>query len=193
MPTGAQAQGIYELADGTRKGSACCWDFGNATTKPATEWHMMDCLSLGHTWWGNSADSNWFGFAADFEGGVWAGGSKNGDPGWGALNGTYTTNTANPTMGAAKFALGFLRVNTTTWAIHVADLSSASALTKAWDGGIPSVVTMDHRGGIVLGVGPDNSNNSNGTFYEGAIVSGYPTDDIDLNVMKNLQTVGYTK
>ena len=194
MPAGdSQPQGTYELADGTRKASACCWEFGNVTYLPATEYHFADTLCLGHTYWGNSKDSQWFGFGADFEGGVWAGGAVNGDPGWGGYNGTFTTNTANPTMSAAKFALGFLRVNPTTWAIHVADLSLASALTKAWDGGIPSIVTMDHRGGIVLGVGPNNSNNSLGTFYEGAIVSGYPTDDIELAVMTNLLAVGYAR
>jgi hypothetical protein len=191
MPVGNKPQGTYELADGTRKATACCWDFGNVTYLPATEWHFMDTLCLGHTYWGNSKDSNWFGFAADFEGGVWAGGTNNGDPGWGALSGTYTTNTANPTMSSAKFALGFLRVNPTTWAIHVADLSSASALTKAWDGGIPSGISVDHRGGIVLGVGGDNSNNSAGTFYEGAMVAGYPTDDLETSVFKNIKAAGY--
>ena len=34
MPTGSQSQGIYELADGTRAGVTCCWDFGNVTTNP---------------------------------------------------------------------------------------------------------------------------------------------------------------
>jgi hypothetical protein len=45
----------------------------------------------------------------------------------------------------------------------------------------------------VLGVGGDNSNHSYGTFYEGAIVSGFPTAATDLAVMKNIQAVGYTK
>jgi hypothetical protein len=189
MPVGNKPQGTYELADGTRKGAACCWDFGNVTYLPATEWHFMDTLCLGHTYWGNSGDAQWFGFAADFEGGVWAGGAKVGDPGWGGLNDAHPTNTANPTMSAVKFALGLLRVNTTTWALHVADISSASALTKAWDGGIG--VGVDHRGGIVLGVGGDNSNNSQGTFYEGAIVAGFPTDDLETSIFKNIKDVGY--
>ena len=52
---------------------------------------------------------------------------------------------------------------------------------------------INNLGGIVLGVGGDNSNNSWGTFYEGAIVAGYPTAATDLAVMKNVQAVGYTK
>jgi hypothetical protein len=46
---------------------------------------------------------------------------------------------------------------------------------------------------IVLGIGNDNSNSSSGTFYEGAITSGFPTDQTDLAVMKNIQAVGYSK
>ena len=190
MPKGTDPQGTYELADGTRKASACCWDFGNVTSNPATEWAFMDTLCLGHTFWGNSKDAQWFGFGVDFEGGVWAGGSKNGDPGWGALSGTYTTNTANPTMSAAKFALGFLRVKSSEYSLRAADLSKDSDLTTAYLGALP-VTNFGHKGGIVLGVGGDNSNNSVGTFYEGAMVAGYPTNDIELSIMKNIKAVGY--
>jgi hypothetical protein len=50
---------------------------------------------------------------------------------------------------------------------------------------------MGHKGGIVLGVGGDNSNNSMGTFYEGAIVAGYPKNETEAAVMKNIKDVGY--
>jgi hypothetical protein len=191
MPTGTQPQGTYELADGTRKGSACCWDFGNVTTKPATEWAFMDAINLGHTWWGNSQDPNWFGFAVDFEGGVYAGGSKPGDWGYGALDQVGPTNPNNPSMDKAKFALGFIRVSPSEWAIRVADLSTYTELKEAWKGPLP-VSNMNHKGGIVLGVGGDNSNNSWGTFYEGAMVAGYPTDQTEAAVMKNIKAVGYS-
>jgi hypothetical protein len=36
-----------------------------------------------------------------------------------------------------------------------------------------------------------NSNNSRGTFLEGAIVAGYPTDAAEDTVMQNVQSVGY--
>jgi hypothetical protein len=50
---------------------------------------------------------------------------------------------------------------------------------------------MNNQGGIVLGVGGDNSNNSWGTFYEGAIISGYPTNETDVAILKNVQAAGY--
>ena len=43
------------------------------------------------------------------------------------------------------------------------------------------------------GVGGDNSNSSFGTFYEGAIVAGYPTNDVELAIMNNVKAVGYSK
>ena len=75
----------------------------------------------------------------------------------------------------------------------MADVKTASDLTTAYDGNIPSGKTWGNAGGIVLGVGGDNSNNSWGTFYEGAIVSGYPTNETDVAILKNVQAAGYGK
>jgi hypothetical protein len=44
-----------------------------------------------------------------------------------------------------------------------------------------------------MGVGGDNSNNSEGTFFEGAVTNGAPSDATDLLIMKNIQAVGYKK
>ena len=46
VPLGTAAQGIYELADGTHSGTACCWDFGNVTTDP-TQYGIMNTLFFG--------------------------------------------------------------------------------------------------------------------------------------------------
>jgi hypothetical protein len=87
------------------------------------------------------------------------------------------------------FALGFLKTDQSNWALRMADLQTASSITTAYEGGLPK--QMNNEGGIVLGVGGDNSNNSWGTFFEGAIVSGWPSDDTELAVMQNIQAVGY--
>ena len=57
----------------------------------------------------------------------------------------------------------------------------------------PSGKTWGNAGGIVLGVGGDNSNNSFGTFYEGAVTNGSPSNATDLLIMKNIQAAGYGK
>ena len=49
------------------------------------------------------------------------------------------------------------------------------------------------KGGIILGIGGDNSNSSDGTFFEGAITAGWPTDEADAAVLKNVQAAGYQR
>jgi hypothetical protein len=77
MPTGAKAQGIYELADGTHVGTACCWDFGDVSTNP-TQYTTMNTIFFGTGFWGTGAGSGpWF--MGDFEGGVWSDGASTPD------------------------------------------------------------------------------------------------------------------
>lgn len=179
MPLGNSDEGIYELADGTHYGTACCWDFGNVSPDP-TKYGVMNTLFFGTGYWGTGAPSGpWF--LGDFEGGVWAGGS--GD--------SKVNNPNNPSM-KVPFALGILKTSTPNkYALRMADVQKATDLTTAYDGTGPK--SWSNEGGIVLGVGGDNSNNSWGTFYEGAITIGRPSDATDLAIMKNIQAVGYTK
>jgi hypothetical protein len=178
MPLGNTDQGIYMLADGTHYGTACCWDFGNVTTDP-TQYHTMNTLFLGTGYWGTGAGSGpWF--LGDFEGGVWAGGS-------GASN---VNNPNSPSM-KVPFALGMIKTTSGQYAIHVANLQTATALTTTYSGASPKA--WDNQGGILLGIGADNSNNSWGTFFEGAITAGRPSDATDLSIMQNVQAAGYGK
>ncbi len=189
MPTGSQAQGIYEVADGKRGGPACCWDFGNASTNNCNGGvGNMAALFLGVAYWGKGAGNGpWF--LADLEAGVWAGGAKVGDPGWGALSDQHPANPNNLSM-AIDFAFGILKTSSTNYAIRIGNAQSGN-LTTAYDGALPSVLHWSLHGGIVLGIGGDNSNSSNGTFFEGAITSGRPSDTADASVFKNVQDAGF--
>lgn len=71
----------------------------------------------------------------------------------------------------------------------MADLKTATTLTTAYDGASPKPWNND--GGIVLGIASDNSNSSYGTFYEGAITNGRPSDATDQAVMNNIRAAGY--
>lgn len=188
IPRGSAPQGIYELADGTRTGTACCWDFGNVSTDPKI-YGVANTLFFGTAFWGKGAGTGpWF--MADFEAGVWAGGSKVGDPGWGGLSSPGPANLNNPSL-RVPFALGFLKTSSSQYALRMADAQTASALTTAYAGAPPKA--MNNLGGIVLGVAADNSNNSWSTFYEGAILAGYPSDSAEQAVLANVKAVGYTK
>jgi non-reducing end alpha-L-arabinofuranosidase len=197
VPVDQEAQGIYMLADGTRAGGFCCWDFGNVTPNP-TQFREMNTLFFGEGFWGDgNAAPPWFG--ADFEAGVWMGGSVDGQPGWGELNSNNRPpNPNNPSMAGVRFALGFLKTDDdadSTYALRMANTATATTLQTAYRGPYPKLSYAGHgadnEGAVVLGVGGDNSNNSFGTFYEGAVVAGFPDDATELAVMQNIQAARY--
>jgi non-reducing end alpha-L-arabinofuranosidase len=182
MPTGSAAQGIYEVADGARTasngtpvGNACCWDFGNASTNNCNQ-GTMNALYFGTGYWGKGTGSGpWF--MADLEGGVWAGG-------------TGQSSVANPNLPSSNvpFAFGILKTNSSNYAIRVGNAASGS-LTTAYDGALPK--TLNHPGGIILGIGGDNSNSSAGTFFEAAITGGRPSDTTDAAILADVQAAKY--
>ncbi|MBW8886450.1 MAG: alpha-L-arabinofuranosidase [Fibrobacteres bacterium] len=190
MPTGSQPQGIYEIADGKHNpGASCCWDFGNASTDNCSGGTgNMATLLFGESFWGQG-DGKGPWFAADLEAGVWAGGAKSGDPGWGELNGAHPANTKNISL-PVDFAFGILKTSSTNYAIKSGNAQSG-VLNTAYDGALPSVLHWTLKGAIVLGIGGDNSNSSGGTFYEGVITAGRPSDTTDAAIFKNVQSAGF--
>ena len=51
---------------------------------------------------------------------------------------------------------------------------------------------MHQEGAVVLGTGGDNSNASVGSFFEGVMTAGYPTDAADNAVQANVVAAGYS-
>jgi hypothetical protein len=115
------------------------------------------------------------------EAGVWATGSG-------------ASNAVNNKLPSSKFdfAFGMTKTSTTNgtpeWALKVADGTvgnkASPKLINTYEGKAPSTWKME--GGIVLGIGGDNSNSSNGTFYEGCITAGRPSDETDDKILKNV-------
>jgi hypothetical protein len=185
-----QPQGIYMLADGTRAGVGCCWDFANA---PPNAQSYADVNGLFYGRGVPNVDSNaptvgagagpWFMW--DVGPYVWAGGSTAVDP-------LLWNNPNNPSL-EVKFALGFHKTDPHTsgsqWALRMADVTTAAVVTTAQKGALPRPVF--NGGGVVLGINSYNSNDSWGTFYEGAIVAGFPADDTDDAVLQNIRAVRY--
>jgi len=181
MPTGTAPQGVYEVADGKRVGTACCWDFGNASKDNCYgPTGVMNALYFGTGYWGKGVGNGpWF--LGDFEAGVWAGGF-----------GASTTTNNNLPSSNVDYAFGILKTSTTNntpqYAIRVGNAQSGT-LTTAYDGQAPA--NWQGKGGIILGIGGDNSNSSLGTFFEGAVTAGRPSDATDAAVLQNVQAVGY--
>jgi hypothetical protein len=186
MPRGEEPQGIYMVAEGSARrpgaGCCCCWNFGNASTNncygPSGQ---MNALFFGDGYWGEGAGSPpWF--MGDFEAGVWAGG-------------TGASTTPNPNLPSMNmnYAFGILKSRAGNYAIRTANAQTGS-LTTAYDGAVPTAFPggrWSMEGGIILGIGGDNSNSSDGTFLEGAITAGRPTDATDAAVLQNVQAARY--
>jgi Alpha-L-arabinofuranosidase B, catalytic len=66
---------------------------------------------------------------------------------------------------------------TTTYAIRDGNAQSGG-LTTEYSGPLPDIggyTPMHQEGAVLLGTGGDDSNGSDGTFLEGVITAGYPT------------------
>jgi hypothetical protein len=177
-------QTVYEVAAGSGlrpgAGCCCCWNFGTASRENCYgPTGMMAALYFGTGYWGSGAGNGpWF--LGDFEAGVWAGGSE----------GSSYRNPNSPSM-TMDFAFGMLKVGGTSYALKMANAQQGE-LTTAWDGPNGNW-TWQLKGGIILGIGGDNSNSSDGTFFEGAITAGRSSNEADLAVLQNVQAVGYQR
>lgn len=189
-PEGEDAMGIYMVTagSGTRPNPppACCWNFGIASRNNCYgPTGMMNALFFGRAFWGEGAgDGPWF--MGDFEAGVWAGGTAGGigrpDP--------FDVNQSNPSM-TMNYAFGILKSAPNNYALRMGDAQQGN-LTTAYDGPTPTAMTRwQMEGGIILGIGGDNSNSSQGSFFEGVITAGRPSNEADEAVFRNVQAAGY--
>ncbi|WP_436535939.1 arabinofuranosidase catalytic domain-containing protein [Actinoplanes sp. HUAS TT8] len=185
VPTGSAPEGMYMVTSGTHVNSGCCFDYGNSeTTRKADAAGAMDAIYFGTSCWfgGCSGSGPWV--QADLEWGLFPGGSS-----------TWNTNQRAFT---SKFVTATLKNNgTSRFAIKGSNAQSGSLYTL-WDGSLPSGYSpMRKQGAIVLGSGGDcckpdgGANQSAGTFYEGAMVAGYPSDATENAVQANITAAGY--
>ena len=180
MQTGANPQGIYMVTNSTHVNTGCCYDYGNGeTSRTYVAGPSMDSIYFGSsTQWAHGAGSGpWI--MADMEDGMVIG------------------NTSEPSI-TYKFVTAIEKNNgTTEWALRGGDATTGS-LTTGYKGALPAGKNpMKKQGSIVLGSGGDccysNNNASAGTFYEGAIVSGYPSDATEDAVQVNIVAAQYGK
>ena len=79
------------------------------------------------------------------------------------------------------------------WAIRGGNAVSG-ALSTYYSGVRPNVSgynPMSKEGAIILGIGGDNSISAQGTWYEGVMTSGYPTDAVENSVQANIVAAKY--
>ncbi|KAJ7481007.1 family 54 glycoside hydrolase [Mycena galericulata] len=180
IAVGDAAEGMYAVLDGTHYNGNCCFDYGNAETS-------ADDTGNGHM------EAIYFGLGTGF-------GTGGGSGPWVLAdleNGLYTgSNTAvnsnNPTI-TERFVTAVVKGEPgNQWAVRGGNAVSGS-LSTFYSGVRPSpgYNPMSKEGAIILGIGGDNSNGAQGTFYEGVMTSGYPSDATENSVQANVVAAGY--
>ena len=105
---------------------------------------------------------------------------------------TRGSNASDPTINY-RFTTAMVKGGANQWAIRGGNAQSGS-LSTFYSGPRPNVSgynPMHKQGAIILGIGGDNSNGAAGTFYEGAMTSGYPSDATENAVQANIIAAGY--
>jgi hypothetical protein len=162
---------------------SCCFDYGNAETnnKDTGNGHM-DAINFGTECWFSPCYGQGPWVQADLENGLFQSDSG------------YSKNTSNTGTGSMPFVTALLKNNGQDhFALKYGNAQSGS-LTTTYSGGEPTTSgysPMHQEGAIVLGTGGDNSNGSIGSFFEGVMTSGIPTDAADDSVQANIVSVGY--
>lgn len=92
-------------------------------------------------------------------------------------------NTADPSI-TSRFVTAVVKGEPNYWEIRGGN-SASGGLSTYYSGIRPTVGgynPMSKEGAIILGIGGDNSNGAQGTFYEGAMTYGFPSDATDAAV-----------
>ncbi len=106
----------------------------------------------------------------------------------------YSKNASNTGTGSMPFVTALLKNNGQDHFALKYGNAQSGGLTTTYSGGEPTTSgysPMHQEGAIVLGTGGDNSNGSIGSFFEGVMTFGMPTDAADDSVQANIVSVGY--
>jgi hypothetical protein len=180
-----EPEGIYYVLDGTHYDSGCCFDYGNSSTNGrAVGTGTMETTYFGTaTAWGSgNGPGPWI--MSDMEAGLFSGYNAK-------------QNAADPTIDSWRFVTAVVDGGGgNKWDLRGGN-AQKGGLTTFYSGIRPGSQTnasyypMHKQGGILLGTGGDNGNGSSGTFYEGVMTTGYPTEATTDAVQANIVAARY--
>ncbi|MBA2391495.1 MAG: ricin-type beta-trefoil lectin domain protein [Ktedonobacteraceae bacterium] len=181
IATGDNSEGEYAIFDGTHYNGGCCFDYGNAeTSNNDTGNGHMEAIYFGNikVWGYGSGNGPWV--MADLENGLFSGANVHLNSGDQSITSHYVT--------------AIVKGGPNLWAIKAGNAQSGG-LTTMYNGARPNASgynPMHKEGAIILGIGGDNSKGSAGSFFEGAMTSGYPSDATENAVQANIVAAGYS-
>lgn len=161
VPQGDAPQSVYALFGGNHYSGGCCFDYGNAEN--------VNASGQAGPMYDGSMEALYFQFGrvgADLE------------------NGIYATEVFDPVDFRAAFLKGRPGNH---YAVRSGDAQANGSLTTIYAGPRPKGYEVAKKeGGIVLGIGGDNSPWGAGLWYEGAITAGFATDETEAAVIANV-------
>jgi hypothetical protein len=179
-----QAEGQYWVINGNHYNSGCCFDYGNAETDSRDDGNgTMETTYYGNatSWYHGNTPGPWV--MTDQENNL-----------VGCVNKDATKLCDSLPIIAWRFVTAIAKGEPHHWTSMGGDAQRGS-LSVMFDG--PRVNAtydpMRKQGAILLGNGGDNSNGSQGTFYEGAMTAAgtFPTDATDQLVQANVVAAKY--
>jgi hypothetical protein len=178
IATGDAAEGIYMVTSGTHINNGCCFDYGNGESDRRDNGAAhMNAIYFGTMCSFGPCQGGGPWVQADLENGLFNGGSRSWNP--------------NQRSFPEKFVTAMEKNDGTKFALKGGNAQSGG-LATLWDGTLPSGYSPSKKeGGIILGTGGDDSSWSEGTFYEGAMVRGFPSDATENAVHQNIVAAGY--
>ena len=179
MPKGNEPEGMYMVVDAKHYSPYCCFDYGNAGTSNDVEGNgTMEAIYFGN--WGAMGHGTGVGpwILADFENGLYGG--------------PFQNDTNAKTITNVNFVMGMLKGDTVNRFVLKAFDAQSGVRKSFYDGRRPAgYYPMKKSGAVILGIGGDNSHGGWGTFFEGAITRGFPTDATENAVLANIVAAGY--
>jgi non-reducing end alpha-L-arabinofuranosidase len=178
-----EAEGMYMVTSGTHYSSGCCFDYGNAETRGNdTGAGHMDAVNFSRDLeWPDCRNSPGEpAVGADLENGIFHWDKRSCNP------------ASNISSGPRPFITAWLKNNgQSRFALKWGDARSGG-LNTVYSGALPQgYAPMRQEGAIILGIGGDNSHASAGSFFEGVMTSGFPTDSADNAVQSDIVAAGY--
>ena len=179
-----QAEGQYWVVNGKHFNSGCCFDYGNAEIDSRDDDNgTMETAYFGNAtpWYSGSGNGPWV--MTDQENNLVGCVKQDGSKG-------CTDLPSIPWRFVTAMAKGELH----RWA-SLGGNAQKGSLKIMFDGPRvnPTYDPMRKQGAILLGNGGDNSDGSQGTFYEGAMTAAgtFPADATDQLVQANIVAAGY--
>ncbi len=181
IATGDDPEGMYAVLDGTHYNGGCCFDYGNAETDSHDDGNgTMEAIYFGNikVWGYGPGAGPWI--MADLENGL--------------FSGVHTHLNNNDKSISDRFLTAMVKGAPDEWSIRGGNAQEGD-LTTLYNGARPNEVDgynpMKKQGAIILGIGGDNSVGGAGTFYEGVMTSGYPTEATENKVQDNITAAHY--